>query len=376
MIYLDNAATTLVKPRSVISNVQWAMNHLGSPGRGGHSYAMAAADMAFRCREEAAKMFGVSEPDRVVFTFNATHGLNIAISSLVSAGDRVIISGYEHNSVLRPLIASGARVDVAKSELFCPEAAVEAFRGKLREPAAAVVVNHVSNVFGFALPVREIAAMCRDREVPLIIDASQSAGAIELNMEELGAAFIAMPGHKGLYGPQGTGLLLCGIYGKPLLHGGSGSNSASDSMPEFLPDRLEAGTHNMPGIAGLYAGIRFVAEKGISTILSHERKIIAGAADALRSIERVTVYTPREQAEECQTGVLSFTIDGISSETVGQMLGNRGIAVRAGLHCSPLAHKTVGTFPDGTVRISASLFNAQNDGYALAAEVRKIARDR
>ncbi len=370
MTYLDNAATTLQKPRSVTRNVLWAMQNLGSPGRGGHAYAMQAAQTAFRCREEAARLFGVSEPDRVILTFNATHGLNIAINTLVHQGDRVIVSGYEHNSVMRPLNEKHARIEVAASPLFSHEAAVAAFEEKLEMPADAVILNHVSNVFGFILPVEEIANLCHQRGVPLILDASQSAGTLPVNLTALGAAFIAMPGHKGLYGPQGTGLLLCGIDAEPLLCGGTGSDSASRDMPTFLPDRLEAGTHNMPGVAGLLAGLAYVNRVGTETILNHERRLMAQMAAGLATMDHVTVYASEDP--ELQTGVLAFNVRGVSSEEAGRLLAERGIAVRAGLHCSPLAHRTAGTFPDGAVRASVSAMTGQNDVANLLKAVHSL----
>ena len=235
MIYLDSAATTLQKPPEVARASAWAICHLASPGRGGHRPAMAAADTAFACREEAAALFDVPEPEQVVFTFNATHGLNLAIKSLVRPGDTVVVSGYEHNAVTRPLRAiPGVTVRVADSPLFDRAAALEAFRRALTPEVRAAVCTHVSNVFGFILPIEDIAALCRSRGIPLIVDASQSAGCLPISLRELGAAFIAMPGHKGLYGPQGTGLLLCGGAAEPLLEGGTGSVSLRQEMPDSV----------------------------------------------------------------------------------------------------------------------------------------------
>ena len=209
MIYLDSAATTLQKPPAVAKAAGWAVNNLASPGRGGHPSAMAAAGLAYECREKAAKLFNVSDVASVVITTSATHGLNIAIKSMVRRGARVLISGYEHNAVTRPLTAVGADIVVAESELFEPEMALHAFETRLAGDISLVICNHVSNVFGYILPTERIAQVCRERGVPLIIDASQSAGVLDIDFAALGAEFIAMPGHKGLYGPQGTGLLLC-----------------------------------------------------------------------------------------------------------------------------------------------------------------------
>ena len=365
MIYLDSAATTLQKPSAVARAMARAVNHLATPGRGGHAPAMAAAETAFACRRAAAKLFQVESPEQVVFTFNATHGLNIAIRSLLEPGDAVVISGYEHNAVTRPLRALGAEVRVAEASLFDREAQLAAFERQLDGDVKAVLCTHVSNVFGFVLPVGEIAALCRARGIPFVLDASQSAGCLTVRMGELGAAFIAMPGHKGLYGPQGTGLLLCGAETKPLLQGGTGSASALQDMPEFLPDRLEAGTHNMPGIAGLLEGLRYVRAQGTERILAHERRLLRPAGEALARIPGITVFQAEEPA--AQAGVLSFRIDGMDCEAAGEALGRRRIAVRAGLHCAPLAHRSAGTLETGTVRISVSAFNT-------AQELRRLIR--
>ena len=331
---------------------------------------MAAADTAFACREEAAALFHVTSVDQVVFTFNATHGLNIAIKTLVHPGDRVVISGYEHNAVTRPLHAiPEVEILVARSPLFDRQGMIDSFRQCLDQGADAAICTHVSNVFGFILPIQEIAELCRQREVPLIVDASQSAGVLPLDIQELGAAFVAMPGHKGLYGPQGTGLLLCGAETHPLLMGGTGSASALQAMPDFLPDRLEAGTHNMPGIAGLLEGLRYVQTQGTERILTHERRLIRQAAAGLSRIPGVTVYG---DGGAVQAGVLSFQIDGIDCEAVGEALGARGIAVRAGLHCAPLAHQSAGTLEAGTVRASVSAFNTPREVERFTQEVARL----
>ena len=372
MIYLDSAATTLQKPPQVARASAWAMGHLASPGRGGHSAAMAAADTAFACRQEAARLFHLSDPERVGFTFNATHALNIAIKSLVRPGSTVVISGYEHNAVTRPLHAiPNVTVRVAESTLFDRKGAVEAFRSAITPEVSAVVCCHVSNVFGFILPVEEIAGLCRERNVPLIVDASQSAGCVPLDMEALGTAYMAMPGHKGLYGPQGTGLLLCGDTApQPLLEGGTGSASLVQTMPDFLPDRLEAGTHNVTGIAGLLEGLRFVRRTGVENIGRRESALICRLSANLEQIPGITLF--RAQDPRAQAGVLSLQVEGMDSEELGERLGRRGVAVRAGLHCAPLAHKTAGTLEEGTVRLSVSAFNQPWEMDAAARQLRQV----
>lgn len=357
MIYLDSAATTLQKPPAVSSAVSYAIRNFSSPGRGGYPSAMAAADTVFACREEAAALFGADSPEQVVFTGSATHGLNIAIRSLVKPGDTVLISGYEHNAVTRPLYAiDGVTVKIAASALFDSQGILDAFSQQMTEDVSAVIVTHVSNVFGFMLPLEEIAALCRKRRKPLIVDAAQSAGCLPLSLKRLGASFIAMPGHKGLYGPQGTGILLCGQSGKPLLYGGTGSRSLYQEMPDFLPDRLEAGTHNVCGIAGLLEGLRFVRDMGVESILRHEQKLTGLLADGLSSIRDAEVFRGKKQ-----TGVLSFRVKGTDCEDLGELLARNGIAVRAGLHCAPAAHRSAGTLETGTVRVSVSAFSREEE---------------
>ena len=359
MIYLDSAATTMQKPAAVATATGWAINNLASPGRGGHRPAMAAAETAFTCREAAARLFHVDDPERVVFTFNATHGLNIAIKTLAWPGSRVVISGYEHNAVTRPLHALGADIRVARSPLFDQEAALAAFGRELDRGADLAVCTHVSNVFGFILPIEGIAGLCRERGVPLIVDASQSAGAIPLDFAALGAAFIAMPGHKGLYGPQGTGLLLCGADPLPLLEGGTGSESKRQSMPDFLPDRLEAGTHNIAGIAGLLEGLRFLERRGVEKIAAREAALIRRLGEGLCAASGAEVFLSGDQTD--QAGVLSFRLRSRDCEELGEELGRQGFALRAGLHCAPLAHETAGTLETGTLRASVSAFNTDRE---------------
>ena len=367
MIYLDSAATTFQKPPSVTAAMQDALLTMSSPGRGGYPAAMKAAETAFQCRSELAELFGVGNPERVVFTSSATHGLNIAIKSLVPPGGKAVVSGYEHNAVTRPLTALGAEVSAAEAPLFRQSEVAAAFDRLIVPGTDAVICNHISNVFGFIQPVEAIAAMCRERGVPFIIDASQSAGVLPLNLDRLEAAFIAMPGHKGLYGPQGTGVLLCGenVPVRTLLEGGTGSLSMQQEMPDFLPDRLEAGTHNMPGIAGLLAGVRFVKQRGMANILNHERRLTLLAAEGIRMRPDVKVLAmPGLRA---QAGVLSFVPLKKDVEEIGTSLAEQGIAVRTGLHCAPFAHKSARTLDTGTVRVSFSDFNTRLEVYRLLA---------
>ena len=356
MIYFDSGATTLEKPASVRWAMARAVNTMSSPGRGSHQATRLAEETDYACRTAAARLFGVEDEANVIFTSNATHGLNIAIHTLVQPGSRVVISGYEHNAVTRPLHAiPNVTLTVLDTPLFQPERMVEELKEALGHGADVVICNHVSNVFGCIQPVEEMAVLCRNAGVPFLLDASQSAGILPVRMDVLQAAFIAMPGHKGLYGPQGTGLLLCNHEVLPLLYGGTGSLSKLQTMPDMLPDRLESGTHNMPGIAGLLEGIRYVQRTGVEKIAAHERRLTAQAVELLRNTEGIRLFWC--DGFRHQTGVLSFIVEGIDCEEMGEAMASRGIALRAGLHCAPLAHRTVGTLKTGTIRFSPSAFN-------------------
>ena len=344
MTYLDNGATSFPKPPSVMEAVQCAMDNCTNPGRGGYRAAMTAAATVLRCRERAGKLFDCPT-EQVVMTSNCTHGLNIAISSLIKPGKRVVVSGFEHNAVTRPLHALGVKRIVAGRKLFDREDTLNCFEDALKKGADAAVFTHVSNVFGYILPVEEMAALCRQYNVPFIVDAAQSAGSLPVSLLKWGADFIAMPGHKGLLGPQGTGLLLCKNIPKPLIFGGTGSLSRKSEMPDFLPDVAEAGTLNVPGIAGLSAGIHYVSQEGVEGIFQRERR---EARRCARELEKLG-FSPF--CGEDQGGTLSFT-SKFDCEEVADYLGKQGICVRAGLHCAPLAHESAGTLETGTVRVS------------------------
>ncbi|MBQ3275636.1 MAG: aminotransferase class V-fold PLP-dependent enzyme [Oscillospiraceae bacterium] len=365
MIYLDSAATSLQKPPSVGIAMLQALRACASPGRGVHAPAMRAAETALRCREEAAALFHMPEPENVVFTHNATHGLNIAIRSLVKPGMPVAVSGFEHNAVMRPLYALGAEIRTAEAPLFDPEGTVEAFR-RVLPGAGAAVCTHVSNVFGYRLPLYKIAEACRESGVPLIVDAAQSAGSEELDFPRTGAAFCAMPGHKGLLGPQGTGLLLCRAGGLPLLFGGTGGGSESRDMPPDLPDRLEAGTLNICGIAGLLEGIRYVRTQTPRAVGERETALREELSDGLRSLAGLRLYTGGEQR-----GILSVVPEAMSCEELAERLNTDGVYVRSGLHCAPAAHRSAGTLSTGTVRMSVSSFNSEEEIRQVLARMEK-----
>lgn len=343
MIYLDHGATSFPKPVPVQKAVLRAMQSCANPGRGGYGAAMEAAKVVYKCREEASRLF-LCQPEQVVFTGNCTHGLNIAIRSLVKPGWRVAVSGFEHNAVMRPLYALGADVHVAGRTLFDWDELLDSFYKVLCSGVDAAVFTHVSNVFGYVLPVEELAGMCREKKIPFIIDAAQSAGSLPVHLR-LGANFIAMPGHKGLLGPQGTGILLCSQPGVPLHYGGTGTASRDKDMPEDLPERQEAGTMNVPGIAGLCEGLRYLNQVGTDSVFQKEHEQLKRCVKGLQKLG-MRVYSGPHQA-----ATVSF-LSGEDCEDAAGILAKQGIAVRAGLHCAPLAHKTAGTLESGTVRVS------------------------
>ena len=364
MIYLDNGATSFHKPQAVYRAVLDAMRSCANPGRGGYGAAIAAAGKIFGCREQAAQMFDC-KPEQVVLTTSCTHGLNIAIRSLIKPGGKVVVSGFEHNAVTRPLHALGAKITVAGRKLFDWEDTLNRFEDALQLRPDGAVFTHVSNVFGYILPVEQMASLCRKHGVPFIVDAAQSAGTLPVSMKNLGADFIAMPGHKGLLGPQGTGLLLCRDGGEPLLRGGTGSESLRQEMPDFLPDRLEAGTLNVPGIGGLAAGLAYLRRVGVDSVYEREHEQLLRCAAGLRR-QGMQVF-----AGDHQAGTVSF-LPGLDPEEAAGKLARMGIALRAGLHCAPLAHESAGTVESGTVRVSFGWDADDRQTQALLRAVSKL----
>ena len=359
MIYFDSAATTLQKPRAVGDAVARAISSMTTPGRGDYPASRLAAERMLDLRTMAAEMFDAPAPDNVVLTMNATHGLNIAIKSLVSPGDTVVISGYEHNAVTRPLTAIGdVAIRVVNGRVFDPEHMVEGFERCVDDGVKVVICTHISNVFGYILPIDDIAEICKKRGIPLIVDASQSAGILPIRMGAWGAAYVAMPGHKGLYGPQGTGLLLCGegLLPEGILQGGTGSLSRLQAMPDFLPDRLEAGTQNIHGAAGLLEGMKFVRRFAPGRIARYEGNLIRMLAEGLKHNGKYRVYD-----SNADSSVLSIVPTEEDVEVLADKLAAHGIAARAGLHCAPLAHISAGTDRTGTIRFSTSVFNTESE---------------
>ena len=339
MTYLDNAATTLQKPPQVALAVQKAIQTCANPGRGGYTAAALAEQTVYRTRKLAAAYFGM-EPEQVCFTANATEGLNVALRTLVKPGDRVVVSGLEHNAVTRTLAGLGARLVPVTAPIFDADRWAEGFSAALTPDTAACVCLHASNVFGAVLPVD--------------------------GPNDWRAAFVAMPGHKGLLGPQGTGLLLCRQQPEPLRFGGTGSSSMDQSMPTELPDRLEAGTLNVPGIAGLGAALDWLGRQNQAALLQRERMLLDAAVRGLRAMG-VQLWTGPGQI-----GVLSFRLPQRDNETAAALYARSGVALRAGLHCAPLAHRSGGTLPDGTVRLSLSVRSEQKDVERFLAVTKRL----
>ena len=367
MIYLDNAATTLIKPKAVECAVLRAMQSCGNPGRSGHRAAMHAANIVFGCRETVAELFELEDPTQVVFTQNATHALNIAIQSLMRNGGHAVVSGYEHNSVIRPLSAledRGVTYTIAHAPLFSPKAQIAAMERSIRPETVCIICNHVSNVFGCVQDICAVNALCKKYGLDLVLDLSQSAGIIPVSVKDLSeATYLCMPGHKGLYGPQGTGILICCKAGKhySVIQGGTGSESKNLHQPEALPEGLESGTLNVPGIAGLREGIRFVMRKSCLAIGAWEKELKEYFLQKACNIPNIHVY----YSHCSQCGVVSLTSKCCAPETLGARLAEKGIALRSGLHCAPIAHESAGTLPQGTLRISFSAFNTK-------AEIEKL----
>ena len=372
MIYLDNAATSFPKPPEVIRAVSGVMEKIGgNPGRSGHAGALAGGRILEACREAAARYAGVA-PERVIFCLNCTDALNIAIRGTLHTGDEVLVSHAEHNAVLRPLTGYH---DAGKITLrmLPPEEngrlSPDAVRAAVTPRTALMVLCHASNVTGVIQPAREIARACHDYGVPLLLDAAQTAGTEDIAAVQ--ADMIAMPGHKGLMGPMGTGLLCLGegMLPRPLREGGTGSLSDSLRQPAILPDRLESGTCNLPGIAGLLQGIKFV-QRHRTAAADYERALARRLTRGLQAIPGVTVYIGPPDVPHAP--VVSFNVGDMDSGQAADALNRRGIAVRGGLHCAPSIHAWLGTA--GAVRASLGPFNTENDVNALLNAVEDLGK--
>ena len=364
MVYLDNAATTWPKPPAVEkAMVDTLREKGGNPGRGGHRLSLEAGRLVYRTREVLAGLFNVGDPSRVVFTINCTEALNLALKGFLKPGDHVLTSSMEHNSMIRPLKALSA-FGVEYTAVSCNQRGEldpgDLERG-LQPNTRMIALTHASNVTGTLLPIAEAGALARRHNLVLLVDAAQTAGVFPIDVEALSIDLLAFPGHKGLYGPPGTGGLYVrdGISLTPLRYGGTGSQSESEEQPEIMPEMFESGTVNTVGIAGLGAGVEFLLQEGLDRIREHEAALLEQLRSGLAAIPGMIIYGPGHQP---QAPVLSVNIRGNDSGEVAFLLDRiYKIAVRAGLHCAALAHRTLGTTKQGTVRFGLSYFNTAEE---------------
>ncbi len=378
-IYLNNAATSFPKPKEVYRAVMDYMRHLGvSLGRGTDSLTVAAERLAYSTRELLASLFGIKDPLRIAFTFNATHALNIAIKGFLKGGEHVITTSMEHNAVWRPLKYLERTMGIELTVIQCDgEGRLNPMEVErhIRRNTRLIVMTHASNVTGTIMPICDVGEIARRHGIPFLVDAAQSAGILPIDVDEMNIDMLAFTGHKGLLGPQGIGGLYVreGIDIEPLIHGGTGSHSHLEEQPPEMPERIEAGTLNMPAIAGLNAAIGFLMRYGIDRVRQRELALTELMLRELSRLNGVRIFGPKSACE--RVGIVSFTIDGLDCGEVAMRLERQfGIIVRWGLHCAPMAHRTIGTFETGTIRASVSLFNTEKDVLALATALRKICR--
>lgn len=379
MIYLDNAATSFPKPEQVYEAIMKAMKEYGAnPGRSGHKLALQAGRIIYETRELLAKLFNIDNPMNIIFTNNATDGINLALKGLLKPGDNVITTSMEHNSVLRPLKVL-EKVGVTTTIVQCDETGslnIKDIEESITDETKLIVTTHASNVTGTLMPIKEIGKLAKEKNIIFMVDAAQTAGVYDIDVREMGIDILAFPGHKSLLGPQGTG----GVYIKEgieitqMKEGGTGSRSDSLIQPDILPDKFESGTPNTPGIAGLGAGVKYILDTGIENIRRHEVELTRYFIDELKKIDRVKIYGPCDV--EKQAPVVSINIEDGDSSEVSYILDQAfDIAVRPGLHCAPLAHKTLGNFDEGCVRFSIGLFNTMSDIDTALNAIRKISKE-
>jgi len=364
-VYLDNAATSFPKPEAVCLAVDHAMRFgAANPGRGGYRLSLDAGRTVLAARESAARLVGMTDPARIIFVANATEAINLALFGLLNGGDRVVTTSMEHNAVVRPLRALAERgVEVVKAPADRVGFVSPAGLQRACTPGTRLVVmTHCSNVTGTVQSIEEIGPWCRSRGILFMVDAAQSAGLFPIDVGAMAIDLLAVPGHKAIMGPPGTGFLCVGegVQLKPLLYGGTGTRSMSDAQPDELPERLESGTLNVVGLAGLHAALEFLHEIGLNRHKAHEQELLGLLIEGLQRLPAVHMYGPLDAGRH--GGALSFTIDGHDPATVGYRLDHEfDISVRVGLHCAPEAHRTIGTFPEGTVRVSPGWFNSHAD---------------
>lgn len=379
-IYLDHAATSFPKPPAVYQAVMHVLRQVGgSPGRSDHRAAREANQIVQETREKIARLFAIPQAEQIIFTPNATAAINLGLKGLLTPKDHVLISSMEHNSVVRPLRGLEER-GVKFSIIPCSrEGYLDplAFKKGLQRKTKLIVLTHASNVTGMIFPIEEIGHLARSRGIFFMVDAAQTAGLLPIDVQKMKIDLLACPGHKSLYGPQGTGFLYVSkeINLKPLLEGGTGTSSESDRQPQIMPFCLESGTLNTPGIAGLGAGISFIRQEGLAKIWSKENKLTKLLMEGLKKISGLKIYGSLNAAE--RVPVISFNLASIHPGHLAYLLDEiYNIGVRSGLHCAPHAHRTLGTFPYGAVRVSLGFFNREKDVQALLKALKEISRSK
>lgn len=379
MLYFDNAATTFPKPEVVYEAVNECMrNYCANPGRGGHKLALQSGRVILEARELLAELFNAKAIENIILTHNATDSLNLALKGFLKKGDHVITTSMEHNSVLRPLKALeklGVETTIVEANKSGEIDIIEVEKN-IRKETKLIAATHASNVIGTLQPIAELGAICTEYGLELLVDASQTAGCFDIDVTKMNISMLAFTGHKGLMGPQGTGGLYVreGLALQPMREGGTGSMSDSLYQPEILPDRFESGTHNTPGIAGLCAGIKFIKAEGIENIRRHESELVKYFIKGLESIKYVRLYGIRDP--ERQAPVVSINIGEAGSSDISYILDQTfDIATRSGLHCAPLAHKTIGTLEQGTVRFSFGYFNTKDQVKTAVEAIKQISRE-
>lgn len=380
MIYLDNAATSWPKPEAVYDAVIDCMkNKGGNPGRSGHKFSISAGQVLDRARFSVAKLFKIRDPKQIVFSLNATDALNLAINGVLIPGDHVITSSMEHNSVIRPLEHQVLR-GVKYTKVYMDPIKgvdIEELKRSITPKTKMVVMTHSSNVIGTINPIKEIGEICKNENIIFLVDAAQTAGSVPIDVDKMGIDLLAFPGHKGLLGPLGAG----GIYIKkgieltPARYGGTGIYSEMKTQPDELPFRYESGTQNVPGLAGLYTGVEYVLNKTVESICKYEQNLTEMLMKELSVIDEVIVYG--YPCEGTRTSAVSFNIKNMDCIEVAMILDTSfDIAVRAGLHCAPDAHIALGTMKlGGTIRVSAGIFNTEDDIMGLVSAIKEIIAD-
>lgn len=366
-VYLDNSSTTFPKPRQVIDSMyKYMLDIGGNAGRGNYSNSLQSNRHLYNARETVCDFFGFDSPSNVIFTSNVTVSLNILIKGILKPGDHVITSSMEHNSVIRPLFFCKQQLKIELDIINADSLGfinIDDLKNKITSTTKLVVLTQASNVTGSIQNIYDIGKICSENNIFFIIDSSQGAGVLDINMKSVNANAIAFTGHKSLLGPQGIGgFILDSKFNEScstLLHGGTGSLSYSLDQPEFLPDKFECGTHNLPGIVGLAEGIKYINSIGLSNIYNHNHHLTNYLLSGLLNIDGITVYG--DLSGKMLTTCISINLKSLDSSELGYYLECSGIKTRSGLHCSPLAHKTIGTYPTGTVRLSISYFTTKED---------------